>query len=474
MIIGDFYYEFPTQLPQLTTNSIYFVIFAFVVFSLARPFKSYLRPIILLIANLIFLYSFSSYHLIAVLLIALSSYIFGLLINKYKNKTTLLLSIVPFILVLSFFKYNNLFLSTSILMPLGLSFYTFKIISYLIDIYKGKLESEKNILYYLDYVMFFPTISAGPIHRAKYFLDELRNGTTFEYKDAKNGGIQMLIGIFEKMVLCDYVGMVVNAILNNQELVGLNVLLGVVLYSFQIYLDFDSYSNIAIGLSRLLGFHFEKNFNSPYLAVNLKDFWRRWHISLSTWLRDYIYIPLGGSRKGKFRRYINLVIVFLISGVWHGSTVNFVLWGLLHAIIQILEDLIIEPFKKIKLNKFAKYALTILGIITNFIIVTFLWLIFKYQTMGEVSEVLNRMFVSAPLSFEAIGLVKNEVIWLGVVLLVTIVMDILRNKFDMIEVLSKQFILVRWFVYIVLIVVFMVFAVYGGSFDSSDFIYQFF
>lgn len=474
MFIGSYYYEIPNQLPQLSTNSIYFIVFAFAVFLLSTPFKNFARPIIILIANVVFLYSFSLYHLIAVLIISLLSYLFGLLVSKYRNKFVLLTPIALMVGILCFFKFNNLFISSSIIMPLGLSFYTFKIISYLVDLYKGKTDVEKNIVYYFDYVMFFPTITAGPIHRSKQFFDELKSNKTFDYIDRKNGAVQMLIGIFEKMVFCDYVGLIVNQILNNNSIVGLNVLFGIILYSFQIYLDFDSYSNIAIGLSRLLGFHFNKNFNSPYLAVNLKDFWRRWHISLSTWLRDYIYIPLGGSRKGKIRRYINLLIVFLISGIWHGSTINFLLWGLLHAIIQIIEDIIIEPFKNLKINKPTKYLISILGIITNFIIVTFLWLIFKYQTIGEVVDVLNRMFISAPLDFESIGLVRNEVWWLFIVLFTTIIFDILRNKINMIELLSKQFILIRWIIYAMLIVLFLVFAVYGGTFDASDFIYQFF
>lgn len=474
MLIGNSYFEFPNTLPQLSTNSIYFIIFVFLVFLFSTPFKNYSRPFVLLIANIVFLYSFSVYHLIAVVIISLITYLLGLLIGKYRNKVILLISLSIPVFVLCFFKFNGLFLSESIIMPLGLSFYTFKIISYIIDIYKNNVDVEKNIIYHLDYVMFFPTITAGPIHRSKHFFSELRNHIPFDYKDRKNGFIQMLIGIFEKMVLCDYVGIIVNQILNNNDIVGLNVFMGIVLYSFQIYLDFDSYSNIAIGLSRLLGFHFEKNFNSPYLAINLKDFWRRWHISLSTWLRDYIYIPLGGSRKGKLRRFINLIIVFLVSGIWHGSTINFVLWGLLHAVIQIIEDLIIEPFRKLKLTKLELILLKVIGVIINFSVVTFLWLIFRYQTISEVVNVISRMLVSAPLNYSEIGLVRNEFIWLFVVLAITILFDILRDKTDMIELLSNQFILIRWLVYILLIVIFMIFAIYGGSFEASDFIYQFF
>ena len=474
MIFGDLYLTFPETFPKLSATSIYFVIFAFIVFALSRPFKNKFRPYILLIANIIFLLSFSTYHLIAVLLLSIVSYIFGLLINKYKNKSILFCSVIPFIITLAIFKYYDLFTGQSLIMPLGLSFYTFIILSYLIDIYKDKVEVEKNIIYYLDYVMFFPVITAGPINRSKEFFIELKSRNEFDYVDAKNGAVQMMLGIFEKKVFCDYVGIIVNQILNNNELYGINVFFGIILYSFYIYLDFDSISNIAIGLSRLLGFHLHKNFNSPYLASNLKDFWRRWHISLSTWLRDYVYIPLGGSRKGKYYRFLNLIIVFLVSGIWHGSTINFVLWGLLHALIQIIEDIIIEPLKKVNFNKFSKVLLKIFGIALNFTIVTFLWLIFKYQTMDEVFNVLNRMFTAAPFSFEAIGLIRNEGIWLAIILLLTVIFDILRDKFDMIDFLSKRNFIIRWAFYTLLIVVFLVFGVYGGSFEASDFIYQFF
>ena len=282
-----------------------------------------------------------------------------------------------------------------------------------------------------------------------------------------------MLGIYEKMVFCDFIATVVERALST-ELSGLNTLLGVVLYSFQIYLDFDSYSNIAIGTARLLGFDLRKNFHSPYFAKSLRDFWSRWHISLSSWFRDYIYIPLGGNRKGLFRRYLNLMIVFVISGLWHGSTLNFLLWGILNGVIQIIEDIIALPFKKIKENTFTKIITRVLGIPVNFIIVTFLWLIFRYQSMDEVISVIQQIRTLAPLDFELIGLTHNEVLWTVCIISVTVILDIMRNYLDMLKFFNKLIFPVRWAVYILLVFTFMIFAIYGGSFAASDFIYQWF
>lgn len=473
MLIGDFYFEIPKEFPSLTVTSVYFVVFCIITFALSRPFKSILRPYILLIANCVFLWSFSKdyYFIILITICSLFSYLFGLLLDKYKNKILLFFGVGIFALLLIYYKYFGLISSKELIIPLGLSFYSFKIISYLVDIYQEKISAEKNIIYYFDYVMFFPCITAGPINRSKDFISELRNPQEFDYKDSKSGGFQLVLGIFEKMVFCDYIAQIVPKIFEVNEIVGLNVLLGIFLYAFQIYLDFDAASNIAIGSARLLGFHLPKNFNSPYLSKNLKEFWSRWHISLSTWFKDYIYIPLGGNKKGNIRKYINLVMVFIISGLWHGSTINFLIWGLLHGLIRILED-IVESNIKFITNK--NIFISIIRIVSNFIIVSFLWLPFKYQSFGEVLGILRRLFIVAPINFETIGLTINETYWLIIVIGIVIIVDILRNNWDMLLVFNKVWIPFRWITYALLIVTFLIFGVYGGSFEVSDFIYRFF
>ena len=219
----------------------------------------------------------------------------------------------------------------------------------------------------------------------------------------------------------------------------------------------------------MLGFKLAKNFNVPYLSTSIKDFWNRWHISLSTWLRDYIYFPLGGGKKGDLRKYLNILIVFLVSSLWHGITINFLIWGMGHGIIRIIEDMIAKPFKNKKSNFFISLPL----ILINFVIVTILWIFFKYS-FSDALNVISRIFISSPLDFETIGLTYNEVIWLLVVLACVIVLDILRYFFNISEFLGKRVFILRYALYVVMILVFLVFGMYGGSFDANDFIYRWF
>lgn len=467
MFIGNYYYEPITSLPALTVTSAYFVMFCFVVFCLSRPFKSILRPLILLIANFIFVYSFGLNNLLWLLGFSLMGYVLGIINGKYHNKHIVIVSSLIYGVALLGYKLINL-TDNSIIIPLGLSFYSFKIISYLCDIYSGKIKAEKNIIYYLDYVMFFPCITAGPINRADVFLKEIRSKHEFDYQDIAAGFFLVACGIFEKLVFCDFIGSVVTKSLN-VELSGLNTLLGVVLYSFQIYLDFDSISNIAIGTARMLGFKLEKNFHVPYLATSIKDFWNRWHISLSSWLRDYIYFPLGGGRKGDLRKYLNVLIVFFVSSLWHGITLNFLIWGMGHGVIRIIEDLIAKLFKNKKLNFFVSLLL----IVINFTVVTTLWIFFKYD-FSEAIATIQRIFVKSPLNFETIGLTHNEVIWLCIVLSTVVIIDILRYFFDLGDFFGKHIFIIRFVLYAAMILLFLVFGMYGGSFDANDFIYRWF
>lgn len=473
MIIGSFYYEFPDEFPALSITSIYFVLFCIFVFALSRSFKSKLRPYILLIANCVFLWSFAKdFSALALVLICSTiSYILGLLLDRIKNKYLLFISIGIYVVLLVYYKFNGFTSNDNIVIPLGLSFYSFKIISYLLDIYRNKINAEINIIYYFDYVMFFPCITAGPINRSEEFLYELKNPSEYEYKDAKAGGFQLSLGIFEKIVFCDYIAQIVVRVFENTELSGFNLFLGIVLYAFQVYLDFDAASNIAIGGARLLGFHFPKNFNSPYLSRNLKEFWNKWHISLSTWFKDYIYIPLGGSKISNIRKYFNLLIVFIISGLWHGSTLNFFIWGFLHGVFRIIEDVIENRYPIINTNNI---MLNIIRTIFNFLLVSFLWLPFRFQNMNEILDIFSRLFIDSALDFEVIGLTINETYWLIIVIVIVILTDILRKHWDMLYIFNKVLLPFRWTLYVLLIVTFLIFGIYGGSFEATDFIYRFF
>lgn len=467
MFIGNYYYKPISSFPVLSATSVYFVAFCFLVFCLARPFKSILRPLVLLIANFIFVYSFGLNNLLWLLGFSIVGYLLGLVNDKHKNKYIIVISSLIYGFALLGYKIINLN-DNSIIIPLGLSFYSFKIISYLCDIYYRKIKTEKNIFYYLDYVMFFPCITVGPINRAEYFLKEIRSKHEFDYQDIASGFFLFACGIFEKLVFCDFIGSVVTRSLN-VELNGLNTLLGVVLYSFQIYLDFDSISNIAIGSARMLGFKLDRNFHVPYLATSIKDFWNRWHISLSSWLRDYIYFPLGGGRKGDLRKYLNVLIVFFVSSLWHGITINFLIWGMGHGVIRIFEDLVAKFFK----NRKPRFVVLIFLILFNFTIVTTLWVFFKYDFSDAVATI-QRIFVKSSLDFEAIGLTHNEVIWLCIVLSTVVITDILRYFFDLGDFFGKHVFIIRFVLYAAMILLFLVFGMYGGSFDANDFIYRWF
>lgn len=467
MFIGNYYYKPISSFPVLSATSVYFVAFCFLVFCLARPFKSILRPLVLLIANFIFVYSFGLNNLLWLLGFSIVGYLLGLVNDKHKNKYIIVISSLIYGFALLGYKIINLN-DNSIIIPLGLSFYSFKIISYLCDIYYGKIKTEKNIFYYLDYVMFFPCITVGPINRAEYFLKEIRSKHEFDYQDIASGFFLFACGIFEKLVFCDFIGSVVTRSLN-VELNGLNTLLGVVLYSFQIYLDFDSISNIAIGSARMLGFKLDRNFHVPYLATSIKDFWNRWHISLSSWLRDYIYFPLGGGRKGDLRKYLNVLIVFFVSSLWHGITINFLIWGMGHGVIRIFEDLVAKFFK----NRKPRFVVLIFLILFNFTIVTTLWVFFKYD-FSDAALTIQRIFVKSSLDFEAIGLTHNEVIWLCIVLSTVVITDILRYFFDLGDFFGKHVFIIRFVLYAAMILLFLVFGMYGGSFDANDFIYRWF
>ncbi len=365
------------------------------------------------------------------------------------------------------FKYGGYFTAGGLLMPLGISFYTFKAISYLVDVKRETCEVADPVSVF-DYLIFFPVFMAGPINRAAPFFSALKEPWVFDYRDQKNGFVQALLGLFEKLVIADQLAGCTASFLS-ASLSGWNTVFGVLLYSIHIYVDFDAYSNVAIGIARMMGFAIEPNFRSPYLSKSINEFWRRWHISLSSWIRDYIYIPLGGNRKGPLRKAVNLLIAFVVSGIWHGSTVLFLIWGAGHGILSILEDLLHRMIPQV----FAVRWLTPVRIVVNFLLVSALWVFFRSATLSEAFGVFARMgqLSGSVLSYEAAGLTLNEVHWLAVLLAVVFVTDILRSHTNLIEWLADRFILTRWIIYAVLITAAIIFGIYGPGFHPEDFIY---
>lgn len=313
------------------------------------------------------------------------SYIAGLKIEQAENekqkKVWMAGCIILLVAILMLFKYfgffadviGNMLGATSfvfnLVMPLGISYYTFKIISYLVDIYKGKIDAEKHLGYYALYVSFFPQILCGPIERADHFIPQLKYGCKFEDKLAAEGLERIIIGLFKKLAIADRLALYVGTVFDAPTAYpGLASIMAVAFYTIQIYCDFSGYSDMAIGMAQMLGIRTRENFNYPYFSRSIKEFWTRWHISLSSWLKDNIYIPLGGNRKGKVRKNLNTLATFLVSGIWHGSSLSFVFWGGLHG----LWNMISTPKKKDE-----SVWKQILQTLITFCGVTFTWIFFR-------------------------------------------------------------------------------------------------
>ncbi|WPV64466.1 MBOAT family O-acyltransferase [Chitinophaga sp. LS1] len=377
-------------------NFLYFILIFFpLYFLLSRKLK--LQNYLILLASLFF-YACWDYRFLTLLLANVCmDYYFGIAIYNAQDpgskKRLLNTAVIMNIGILFFFKYFNFFIqsfndfthiqlsSLNILLPIGISFYTFHSLSYTIDIYHNKLAPTRDFVAYASFVTFFPQLVAGPISRAKDMLPKLTTKREIDAERMSSGLSQITQGFFKKMVIADTIATFVDPVFNNLPMVSdLSILLAVIFYSFQIYCDFSGYTDIAQGLGRIFGIELKVNFNRPYFSKNFSEFWERWHISLSSWLRDYLYIPLGGNRKGTVRTYINLFITMLLGGLWHGASYNFIIWGALHGIYLIIQ----------RLFKFKLPGL--IAIFITFGITTLTWIFFRAQTLHDAMYILQRIF----------------------------------------------------------------------------------
>lgn len=316
--------------------------------------------------------------------------------NKTK-KVWLICGIALEVLILGFFKYADFFLdgkadALRIIMPLGISYYTFKILSFLIDAYREKMESNVTLLQYAAYVSFFPQIMCGPISRANEIIPQLNRKEKITEKELLDGFGMIISGIFKKMVIADRLSSYTETIFTNPlNYPTLASWIAAFLFSIQIYCDFAGYSEIAIGVCKVFGFQCRANFNKPYFSYSIKEFWNRWHISLSTWLRDYIYIPLGGNRRGRLRKNINILITFLVSGIWHGNGLNFICWGIWHGLLNILS-----------VKKSDKNVVVFFQTVGTFICVTFGWIMFKAESFTSGMQYILNMFSNIKINYNTI------------------------------------------------------------------------
>ena len=328
--------------------------------------------------------------------------------------------------ILCFFKYFGFFTDTfariaarlgvrmaipafDVLLPVGISFYTFQALGYMIDVYRGKLPPERSLMRYALFVSFFPQLVAGPIERSENLLRQANEDHPLDEKAVRDGLLVMLLGFFEKLVIADRASLYVDAVYGNwQQASGLQILLATVAFAFQIYGDFGGYSHIAIGAAKVLGYDLMENFRQPYFAVSVRDFWRRWHISLSTWFREYVYIPLGGNRKGLGRQLLNIAIVWFLTGLWHGASWNFVLWGVYYAVLLLLEKTFLLQWLD-RAPRWVGHVYTCLCFILG-------WVLFAITDFGKLGAYLGHMFSGAFFDSGAAYLLRS--FWLVLVLAV--------------------------------------------------------
>lgn len=406
-----------------------------VLFYYVLPIK--IRNFWLLLASYYFYMCWNAKYAILLLSSTIVTYLGGILIEIIKNSNfehklvlnrfTLAIVVSINLFILFYYKYISFILGVAqkvasliniefnvpifdIVLPVGISFYIFQALGYLIDVYRNDIYAEKNFLNYALFVSFFPQLVAGPIERSKNLLSQLSVYQILDLQNARNGLLTMLWGYFLKLVIADRSAIIVNTVYGAyKDYSGFQLVIANAMFAIQIYCDFMGYSTIARGAAKVLGFDLMENFKQPYFAMSIKDFWRRWHISLSTWFRDYLYIPLGGSRCSKYKKYINLMITFMISGLWHGANVTFVAWGFIHGIYQVVEDLVnpivVRIIKLININT-EVFSWKLLRIIKTFILTDIAWTFFRADTLTTAFYILTKSF-----DFSNVALILNEGIY---------------------------------------------------------------
>jgi D-alanyl-lipoteichoic acid acyltransferase DltB (MBOAT superfamily) len=471
-------------------NSIDFGVFFIVVFLLnAFVFNKNLkyRNIFLLVVSYFF-YGWWDWRFLGLIFFSsILDFFLGKKIDEEQNpinrKWLLGLSLGINLGLLGFFKYAGFFVESfttaftflgfpieshtiNIILPVGISFYTFQTLSYTWDIYKRQLKPNHDVLRFLAFVSFFPQLVAGPIERASHLLPQFDSIKKINYKQLRSGFLLMAVGFFKKIVIADRLARFVDpAFADYDQLAGYSAIIAILFFTLQLYFDFSAYSNIAIGCGKMLGFELSLNFNKPYLSTSFSDFWRRWHISLSSWFKDYVYIPLGGNKSGKFFTIRNFLIVFLLSGLWHGASWNFVLWGLFNGLFLI----ILDPF----VNKFNKFTL---GKLAAGIIVFSCWalslVLFRTSNFEQAKIIYSHIFIISSKSIDSYGLSIKELNFTFTILIFYFILEWIELNFSSLsDWLFKRNLLFRWAVYILIILSIIILGSYGSEMNDKQFIY---
>lgn len=496
-------------------NSFNFMIFFPIVVLLYFAFPHKVRYIWLLAASYYFYMCWNPVYAFLLVTSTLITYASGLLIDRENTAASneganeaaiqrrkhlwVFLSLFLNLGILLFFKYFDFFVENinmliasdgaallrpkfDVILPVGISFYTFQAITYTMDIYRGEVRVEKNILKYALFVSFFPQLLSGPIMRSKGMLPQINARHYFDYERAKAGLLLMLWGLFLKLIIVERAAVIVNMVYDNYEHYrGIPLIAATLLFGLQLYCDFASYSAIAIGSAQVMGFTLMDNFKQPYFSTSITEFWRRWHISLSSWFRDYLYIPLGGNKKGTARKYLNVMIVFVISGLWHGANWTFVTWGFLHGAFQVIGQ-ITKPLKKKTAEVLgvdregAGYK--IVQILITYCLVNFAWIFFRAESIEDAFGIITNMtalwnpwFITNG-GLYRLGLDAQDVSVLLLGILVLIGASLAQYRGVVIrEWFGKQFFLFRWILVLAMILAVIVFGVYGPGFNAAAFIY---
>ena len=473
-------------------NSLSFAIFLPIVFLIywAAPKKA--RYVILLISSYYFYMSWNVRYVVLILFTTIVSYFCALLCEKEdsekKKKLWVILAVISSLSVLFFFKYFNFTFESiqrladlikiplhtptlNLMLPVGISFYTFQTLSYVADVYNKKVSAEKNFFLYAAFISFFPQLVAGPIERTENLLPQIKSDHVFTYEEGSYGARLMAWGFFKKLVIADNMAAFADVIFEDPtSYTGSVLIFAILFFTIQIYCDFSGYSDIAIGTARLFDIKLMRNFESPYFAISMQDFWRRWHISLSTWFRDYVYIPLGGSRRGKIRSYVNLIITFTLSGLWHGAAFKYIAWGLFHGIAQCAEKIFkLNTRKNDEVKSPVKIAIRRVCV---FLTAAALWCFFRANSLKQALYFFANMFKGAlhPVNYVLTGLSFFDTRLLCFMILPLILLFIFDKralKSDPLKDITGLKAGVRWIIYVLFFLLFMLLA----SFNSKEFVY---
>lgn len=429
-------------------NSLAFLAFFPIVTALYFATPGRARVSVLLAASVVFYMAFVPVYILILGFTIVVDYFAAIWIEASsgrRRRTALVASLVANVGVLAVFKYYGFMAGNvntlaellswhfavpplAILLPIGLSFHTFQAMSYTIEVYRGHQRAERDFLTYALYVMFYPQLVAGPIERPQNLLPQFHARHEFVYEDVVAGLQRMAIGMFKKVVVADGLAWQVDNVYNNlTQYHGLALIIATVLFAFQIYYDFSGYSDIALGSARVMGFRLMENFRTPYFSRSVGEFWRRWHISLSTWFRDYVYIPLGGSRVPPGRRAFNLMIVFLLSGLWHGASWAFVVWGALHGMYLVVGSATADARQKLReKSRIPAPIVHTLSIVSTFMLVTVAWVFFRARTIRDGWYVLSHMFIGLGVDLASAlhgrpveGVIRSSLLWSAILVVAT-------------------------------------------------------